>query len=333
MYFKALIAKFLRSCDGIKRIYILLRDKKGRSAQQRWNDYISDKIFELSGIKMSEIGKKIISISGDLSLPGLGISDEDRQQLIDNVSVVLHVAGYVKFDPPLREAIKYNLMGTISVVQLCRQIKRLEVLVYVSTLTVLMNSTDENEEIVYSTPVSPEHVIETCEKCDDKQLKKYVKLFFPKFPNTYTISKALAEQMIVRENENFNIAIVRPSATNPAYREPVPGWVLGIHGPSAVALLGALGIMRIAQFDNRVRPPQIPVDFVCNAVIAAAFYNSNQKYVNYIFSSNKVFNFNLFFLPVFGCLVNLILFSYFNTFESNYFFNFLENPMNYKFII
>jgi fatty acyl-CoA reductase len=46
--------------------------------------------------------KKLVAIEGDLELKGLGISEQDRQTLRDNVNIVFHSAATVRFDEPLK---------------------------------------------------------------------------------------------------------------------------------------------------------------------------------------------------------------------------------------
>lgn len=46
--------------------------------------------------------EKIIPIPGDIVHKSLGISDDDRQLLRDNVDIVIHSAAAVRFDEPLR---------------------------------------------------------------------------------------------------------------------------------------------------------------------------------------------------------------------------------------
>ena len=41
---KLLIEKLLSSCEGIDKIYCLIRDKNGRSAEERLNEIISCKV-------------------------------------------------------------------------------------------------------------------------------------------------------------------------------------------------------------------------------------------------------------------------------------------------
>lgn len=232
----------------------------------------------MTEIKAYDISQKLVPIYGDLSKTDLGISDENRDILIQNVSVVLHVAANVKLDPPLRNAINDNLISTISLIQLCRQFTKLECFTYVSTLAVL-NHKCGKQESVYSTSVSPEHVLNSCQILNDQQLLDYRKQYFPEFPNTYTISKALAEQILLSESERMNIAIVRPSITISAYKEPVPGWVQGLHGPTSFAILTCLGMLRICPFNKKTTQFLIPVDFVVNLMIASSWFVSTQKYV------------------------------------------------------
>ncbi len=71
--------------------------------------------------------KKIIPISGDVTLPDLGISFSDMQELVANVSVVFHSAARITFDDDLRSAINSNVKGPKRVAIFCRQLKDLKV--------------------------------------------------------------------------------------------------------------------------------------------------------------------------------------------------------------
>lgn len=69
--------------------------------------------------------KKIIPILGDMAEIRLGISDDDYDMLVRNVSIVFHVAATVRFDEPIRDAIIKNVRGTREVVRLSEQMKNL----------------------------------------------------------------------------------------------------------------------------------------------------------------------------------------------------------------
>lgn len=66
-------------------------------------------------------------ISGDCSLPDLGISDDDRKLLAENVSIVYHCAATVRFDECLKRAVQLNTRGTKLMLELCKTFKKLDV--------------------------------------------------------------------------------------------------------------------------------------------------------------------------------------------------------------
>ena len=63
-------------------------------------------------------------------------------------------------------------------------------------------------------------------------------------PNTYTFTKAIAEQLINEERGELPIAIVRPSIVGGAIEEPMPGWVDNLNGPMGLVATGGHGIVR-----------------------------------------------------------------------------------------
>lgn len=74
-----------------------------------------------------DVLKKIVPISGDITLPYLGISEEDQETLASEVSVVIHSAATVKFDEKLKLSINVNVQGTKRIVELCKRMKKLAV--------------------------------------------------------------------------------------------------------------------------------------------------------------------------------------------------------------
>lgn len=66
-------------------------------------------------------------ISGDCSLPDLGISDDDRKLLAENVSIVYHCAATVRFDETLKRAVLLNTRGTKLMLELSKTFKKLAV--------------------------------------------------------------------------------------------------------------------------------------------------------------------------------------------------------------
>ncbi|KAK8780279.1 hypothetical protein V5799_018380 [Amblyomma americanum] len=99
---KVLLEKLLRSCPGLKQVYLLIRTKRGEEPQARLTTMLSSKVFE--SLKQDRPGAldKVRAVSGDITLPSLGLSMSDRATLVEEVSVVFHSAATINFNEPLK---------------------------------------------------------------------------------------------------------------------------------------------------------------------------------------------------------------------------------------
>ncbi len=75
-FLKVLVEKLLRFCDGIDKIYILIRRKKGQSVEERCEKLLESKLFSFE-IDIKKVGHKVIPIEGDLSLTRMGLKVKD----------------------------------------------------------------------------------------------------------------------------------------------------------------------------------------------------------------------------------------------------------------
>jgi alcohol-forming fatty acyl-CoA reductase len=108
---------------------------------------------------------KVHLIAGDVLKLGLGISEEDLK-LINNVSVVFHVAASVRFDDPLKKAILLNTRGTHEMIKLALKMKKLVSFVYVSTT--YFNPSEKNiEEKTYKLDYDWRNAIAAAENYDE----------------------------------------------------------------------------------------------------------------------------------------------------------------------
>lgn len=97
---------------------------------------------------------KIKPIRGDVSVDSLGISADDEQTLISNVTVVFHCAANVRFDQQLKDAVNLNTLGTKRVITLAEKMPNLKVFVHVSTAYCQCNE-EVLEERAYKAPHNP----------------------------------------------------------------------------------------------------------------------------------------------------------------------------------
>ncbi|XP_017755995.1 PREDICTED: fatty acyl-CoA reductase 1-like [Eufriesea mexicana] len=81
------VEKILRTCKEISKLYIMVRQKKGISVEERLNHFFKNDIFD----KLREINpnfmEKIEVIYGDLEKEDLGFSPEDRRRLVENTEL------------------------------------------------------------------------------------------------------------------------------------------------------------------------------------------------------------------------------------------------------
>jgi alcohol-forming fatty acyl-CoA reductase len=124
---KVLIEKLLRTCDGIEKIYILMRPKRGLSTSQRFEDFKKHKVFEKIREKFPEILNKLVCISGDINEPEIGLNEDDTELLSNRIDIVFHVAATVRFNEPLKNAAILNTFGTQRVMDLCTKMTNLKV--------------------------------------------------------------------------------------------------------------------------------------------------------------------------------------------------------------
>ncbi len=76
-----------------------------------------------------DVFKKLVPVSGDISLTALGLSPADQEILNSSVSIVFHTAARINFDDNLRQAIDANIKGPQKVITFCSQLKKLQVCV------------------------------------------------------------------------------------------------------------------------------------------------------------------------------------------------------------
>ena len=124
----SVVEKLLRDRTNIGTIYQQMRAEKGKSIDERFEHLKKNSVFDkFQELQLEDRFSKIIPIEGDVGQEHLGISPANRQILINNVNVVFHSAATLDFFQSLRETTNINLLGTRRVVQLCKQMTKLEV--------------------------------------------------------------------------------------------------------------------------------------------------------------------------------------------------------------
>uniref|UniRef100_A0A1I8NAX1 Fatty acyl-CoA reductase n=1 Tax=Musca domestica TaxID=7370 RepID=A0A1I8NAX1_MUSDO len=266
---KALIEKLLRSVPKFGKIYVLIRSKKGKSSQERFEEILNSTLFERARQEQPESFKRIFAIDGDCNDLGLGISQDNLKKL-QNVNLIFHVAACVRFDDHFRNSVFLNTRGTHEMVKIAEGLTKLRAFIHVST-TYAHPDRRTVEEKIYPPYADWRTTIKLAETYDDETLD----LLFPKYgeshPNTYTFTKSLAEQIIREYRTKLPVAIFRPSIVISSIEEPVPGWVDNFNGPLGMMVACGVGIMRTNNGNPDCIPDFIPVDFCVRTLLLTAY--------------------------------------------------------------
>jgi fatty acyl-CoA reductase len=84
-------------------------------------------LFESLKAKHNGFRRKIIAVEGDCAQPGLGLSPDNRQRIVEHVNIVFHVAATVRFNETLSVAVMTNVIGTREVMLLCQDCTKIKV--------------------------------------------------------------------------------------------------------------------------------------------------------------------------------------------------------------
>ena len=121
-------------------------------------------------------------------------------------------------------------------IRLARKIgpTRLASFVHVSTAFSHCYRNDTIQEKFYENEVSAEDMLEISKRINPAVLDspEVTKALVGKHPNTYTFTKALAEAAIKENASDLPLAIFRPSIVVASAKEPLPGWIDNLNGPT-----------------------------------------------------------------------------------------------------
>uniref|UniRef100_A0A1B6EM21 Fatty acyl-CoA reductase n=2 Tax=Cuerna arida TaxID=1464854 RepID=A0A1B6EM21_9HEMI len=268
---KVLVEKLLRSCPELERIYLLMRPKKGQDVSKRLDELVNAPIFDWLKQHHPEQLKKLTSVCGDITKPVLGLSEQHQRMLQAEVSIVFHSAATVKFDEALRQSVAMNLQGTKTLTQLCLNFPKLEAFVHVSTAYCNCDR-QEVHEVIYAPPADPEKIIQCVEALDQDILDSMTDKIIKNRPNTYTFTKALAEHVLLKQSAHLPIAIIRPSIVTASWKEPMPGWVDNLNGPTGLLAGAGKGLLRTILCHRNKVADLIPVDMAINLMITVAWH-------------------------------------------------------------
>jgi fatty acyl-CoA reductase len=299
---KVLLEKLIRDVPEIREIILLIRgsDAHPSSRDRFQHEILHSSIFKtlrhtdpvLLGIFCDE---KIRCITGEVTEPNFGLTVNEFNKLASKVDIVVNAAASVNFREELDQALKINTLCLLTMTKLVKLAGNIP-MIQVSTCYV--NGYNRGE--MYEENVSPAgksiprnelgfyevqsliaelqikiEKIKEAHQGDKKSLSnKLIDLGIQEanrygWNDTYTFTKWMGEQIVMRELQDGTLTIVRPSVIASTLRDPIPGWIEGIKVSDAIVL--AYARRKVSFFPAKTDGVVdiIPVDMVANGIVLA----------------------------------------------------------------
>ncbi|XP_067618349.1 fatty acyl-CoA reductase wat-like [Eurosta solidaginis] len=286
------IEKLLRATE-VKRVYMLVRPKREKSADERLAILFQNTLFDklrATGVNPTD---RIHPILGDCNQENIGISPQNRKLLINEVNVVIHLAATVRFNETLYKATCINVRATLDLIKLAKEMKHLEAFVHVSSAfaNCVVHSIDEkyyNNKL----SVSAKKMCELCDTLGFETTNKLEEALCKEYRNTYTYTKALAEEAVLSEGRSLPISVFRPAIVIQTYNEPLPGWIGNLHGPSAILYASGRGVLRVMFMKAYQRAHLVPADYCANLMLAIGWETAKRSKQECLKMAPPIYNYS-----------------------------------------
>ncbi len=280
---KVALAMLLARYPSAARVHILVRPRRGTSAQQRFEqEVLASPVFK--PFDREAMAKRIVVHEGDAAELG-----DAAAHAMANVNLIIHCAGLVEFFAPVDESLRANVDALEKVADLAVRINAK--LLHVSTCYVAGRCdglVEESEPIEGFYPLRKgsddqsfdaqaeltrlrqrigELTIGARDKATIEALTDLGRSRAERWGwvNTYTYSKSLGEQMLA-QRKDLDWAIVRPAIVESALEFPFPGWVEGGRTAAPLVLM-ALGGMTEWPARADLSLEVVPVDQIAAAML------------------------------------------------------------------
>ncbi len=262
---KVVLEELLRTRRNAE-VIVIVRAKGKRTADDRLKQLQESACF--ADLKPEEFNR-VTAVEGDLATTGCGLSREDSEKITARATRVIHCAASIDFDLRIEEAAQANIDATLNVMELARACERLVSVVSVSTAYVTPNphGTPITEELA-PLPWNPEELYERIHggNTTSEELTGVTG-----HPNSYTLTKCLAEHLIAKRFSDLPITIVRPSIISACQQYPRPGWLDSRAAFAAfVALIGS-GHLRAIVAKRKTVMDVVPCDVVAMHILQELF--------------------------------------------------------------
>jgi thioester reductase-like protein len=261
-----------RAALGVDKVLLLVRARDAERADARLRtEVLGSRCF---AAQPAGFEKHVEALPGEITRPDLGLEPDALAHVRDEATHVVHCAASIEFSLPLAEAAAVNVDGARNALAVARSGRRIASFTSVSTAYVTPHPTRRPgpapriAEALVPLPADAEtlHASIAAGAAREAALLRATG-----HPNTYTLTKCLAEHRLARDAGGLPITLVRPSIVSASRRLPTPGWIDSAAAFAAFVVLIATGRLRVVAADPDERLDIVPCDDVAARIVDAAF--------------------------------------------------------------
>ncbi|XP_067940421.1 fatty acyl-CoA reductase 1-like [Watersipora subatra] len=272
---KLLVCKILTSSD-VERIFVVMRKNTYSTVQDRLAHILENKVFSKLKEVNGEFEEKITAVEGDILETDLGLSPSDKELLLSNSSVIIHLAQISNCDAHLKDALEVNVHGTRNVLTFARSMSKLVSVVHLSSIYANSSQTSIGE-IIYQPALQPNKLLGASEWVSDEIFRDMEAYLLQGYANSFTYSKSLCEYLIQQSFSDLPISIVRPAIIGSTWREPFQDWIDSPNGLVPIVKASGRGYLRVLKGRAKSTAELIPADTVVNTLLAVAWHQHASK--------------------------------------------------------
>ncbi|KAL9296859.1 hypothetical protein ACSQ67_022755 [Phaseolus vulgaris] len=275
---KVFLEKILRTQPQVHKLYLLVRAKTIDLAAQRFQNEVNHNLYYNSHshgfIRVlrdqwdedfdSFILKKIVVISGDVSLHNFGLEDEKLKiKMFEEINIIINFAATTKFDERFDISMDVNTTGVLHVLNFAKHCPEIKIFMQISTAYVCGEIKDE-KIIVQEKPFEMGRTLKKSSKLDITEemnlLKKKIDELRSKNATESTIKNALRDYGI-----------------ESTLKDPFP--------ELSTSIICSYGQGKITNFLGHPKTilDTIPADMVINCMMTAIIAFSNQTPKNFVY--------------------------------------------------
>ena len=258
-----------REALGIERIRLLVRKKRGALPRARFaTDIATSPCF--AGFPAGWVD--VVDVTPcELANDGCELDPADRAAIEAETTHIVHCAASVEFDLPIEKAAAANIASALNVLELARGVRGLVAMTSVSTAYVSPHPGQgvfgvDEALAKLPWPASEAYARILAGGAEAKSMLEEAGL-----PNTYTLTKCLAEHLLVERAGDVPLAIVRPSIISAAWKRPFPGWIDSDAAFAAFVMVIGSGHFRTLRAHPETALDVVPVYEVSERVVRTRF--------------------------------------------------------------